>query len=143
MGGIMTLRLKEGGYYLNRLGHKVGPIVANQDNINTHPWFCDPWYYTRDGRIYLGQGHDCDLFAEWQDEPSEPQAPTSYWIVVHALESGALRFPAKAPVRHLVEQEAVKEAERLSRKEGGKFLVLKAIAAAENTPRVTVYQAQF
>ena len=69
----MTLTIKEGGFYINRKGEKVGPMVSRLDY--KYPWQATGGkVYTKRGFYFLGtEESEYDLIAEWTDPTAEPE----------------------------------------------------------------------
>lgn len=74
----MTLEIKEGRYYVNRLGEKRGPMTVCDVNRN-YPWRdCEGATYAIGGQYVIGKERLHDLIAEWTD-PAE-EAEWGEWV---------------------------------------------------------------
>ena len=66
------MKLEVGKYYKTRDGRKVGPLKDWPDRI--WKFKCGESYYKSDGHHeyddYDSHVHECDLIAEWTDEPT-------------------------------------------------------------------------
>ena len=80
---MKKLQLREGAYYRNGRGEKVGPLCAR---ITTgSPWDTYNWQWRNGDRIYKDDGENYSndserLIAEWVDAPVNP-APVTLSIV--------------------------------------------------------------
>ena len=134
----MTLQIQEGKFYRNRKGEKRGPMRRERRGVS-FVWY-DGFHAYKENGSWTFYFHDLDLIAEWQDTPAPPEQ-CCYWIVVSVTDIGILGY--NAPHRHATEKDAFAEAERLSREEGGKFIVLCAVGEVVNQSRVTIYDFPF
>ena len=71
----MTLEIKEGGFYVNRKGEKVGPISSNipRGFDPAYVWTDGTNIYTFSGRYWVSGSENRDLIAEWSEPAAEPE----------------------------------------------------------------------
>ena len=86
------MQLEVGKYYKTRDGRKVGPLKDWPDRI--WKFKCGESYYKSDGHHeyddYGSHVHECDLIAEWTDEPvSILSAETIDMIAIDSLKHHA------------------------------------------------------
>jgi hypothetical protein len=69
----MTLQIKEGGYYLNREGEKIGPIASNED-LN-YPWRVGMDTFDSEGNYFWPTANDPRDLVSIMSRPDEPASP--------------------------------------------------------------------